>query len=187
MKEEPKIVAKATLKCPFCHDQVSPSASKTGCESCMAWHHQECWDSHGACSACGFQRTDSQRKRSQTISKAANGSCENESCVKSALGRSEFDYCSVWCEDHALKQLKKNRRAGNVFFVASLALLGYASYESWDHESRGAILTMGVALLVFATGFMIHGFQKIRGLEQQIWFYKDEHSSDSRPSSKKST
>lgn len=38
-------------QCPFCHDQVEP-IDGVACATCLARHHDECWDSHGACSAC---------------------------------------------------------------------------------------------------------------------------------------
>jgi len=40
-------------RCPFCRDDLLTDQEKTGCSACMAWHHTECWRSHGACSACG--------------------------------------------------------------------------------------------------------------------------------------
>ena len=39
-------------RCPYCHDPIEASARKTGCETCMAWHHRECWEEHAGCSAC---------------------------------------------------------------------------------------------------------------------------------------
>lgn len=45
-------------RCPFCHEQVEATEAKTGCEGCTAWHHLECWESHGRCSACGHERTE---------------------------------------------------------------------------------------------------------------------------------
>lgn len=39
-------------RCPFCRDQVRTAADKRACASCMAWHHAECWEEHGACAAC---------------------------------------------------------------------------------------------------------------------------------------
>lgn len=40
--------------CPYCHGPVEPRAIKAACDGCMAWHHKECWDEHGACAACAF-------------------------------------------------------------------------------------------------------------------------------------
>ncbi len=40
-------------RCPYCHDEVSPSHDKVACASCMGWQHPECWEAHGACGACG--------------------------------------------------------------------------------------------------------------------------------------
>lgn len=43
-------------RCPFCHDDISiRDGRKHGCPDCMAWHHVECWESHGGCSSCGLE------------------------------------------------------------------------------------------------------------------------------------
>ncbi|MDF1666000.1 MAG: hypothetical protein P1V97_29860 [Planctomycetota bacterium] len=177
MKEEPKIVARALAKCPYCHDTISPRVEKTGCESCMAWHHLECWDSHGACSACGYKRTPSQRLANPTTLAMNTGDCDVEDCRERSLGSQEADYCAILCADHALEQLKKNRRAGNVFFMAILALLGLAINESWDGDNAVAVLGMGFGILGFATVFMVFGFQKIKSIEQHIWVIKQDKPS----------
>ena len=39
--------------CPYCKDPVRPSDPKAACDACMAWHHRDCWNAHGRCSACG--------------------------------------------------------------------------------------------------------------------------------------
>jgi predicted small lipoprotein YifL len=40
------------LRCSYCHDDVSRD-DRRYCAECMAPHHGECWDEHGACSASG--------------------------------------------------------------------------------------------------------------------------------------
>jgi hypothetical protein len=40
-------------RCPYCHAPVRPDDEKLACDGCMAWHHAECWRSHGTCAACG--------------------------------------------------------------------------------------------------------------------------------------
>lgn len=40
--------------CPYCHGPVEPRQIKAACDGCMAWHHRECWEEHGACAACAF-------------------------------------------------------------------------------------------------------------------------------------
>lgn len=179
MKEDPKIVARALSKCPFCHDSISPSSEKTGCESCMAWHHLECWDSHGACSACGHKRTPSQRLSSHSAPVQNTGDCDIEDCQTPSLGAREADYCSILCVDHAQQQLKKNRRAGNVFFLAILALLGLAVHETWDSENMEGVLGMGLGILCFATIFLVFGFRKIKSIEQHIWLVKQDQAQNS--------
>ena len=40
-------------RCPYCHAAVKPGdGAKQSCGDCMAWHHSECWQDHGGCSAC---------------------------------------------------------------------------------------------------------------------------------------
>jgi hypothetical protein len=44
----------ATSRCPFCHEDVEPTAPETvACASCLARHHPACWDEGRVCSACG--------------------------------------------------------------------------------------------------------------------------------------
>lgn len=38
-------------RCPYCRDHVDPLEG-VACASCLARHHPDCWDAHGACSAC---------------------------------------------------------------------------------------------------------------------------------------
>ena len=45
-------------RCPFCHDVVAKGTKPEVCSSCHALHHPECWESHGACSACGYSLAD---------------------------------------------------------------------------------------------------------------------------------
>ncbi len=45
-------------RCPYCHEAVERSdQDKVACNACMAWHHAGCWNEHGACAACGADRT----------------------------------------------------------------------------------------------------------------------------------
>ena len=43
-------------RCPYCHQDVVPGEGR-GCASCMGWAHEECWEFHGGCPACGAERT----------------------------------------------------------------------------------------------------------------------------------
>lgn len=42
-------------RCPYCHEDVTPGEGQ-GCAECMGWAHDECWDEHGKCPACGAAR-----------------------------------------------------------------------------------------------------------------------------------
>ena len=41
-----------TRRCPYCHDDLE-KGSGVVCAQCLAHHHDECHDEHGACAACG--------------------------------------------------------------------------------------------------------------------------------------
>lgn len=58
-------------RCPFCHDEVLPTGQeKLACTSCMAWHHQACWQEHGGCSACAQrQETSPSAQRPRSMAK----------------------------------------------------------------------------------------------------------------------
>jgi hypothetical protein len=43
--------APSSERCPFCHDALADAG--VACTTCFARHHEECWDSHQACAACG--------------------------------------------------------------------------------------------------------------------------------------
>lgn len=41
-------------RCPFCHEQASGEAPRTGCPRCLAWSHDACLREGGhRCAACG--------------------------------------------------------------------------------------------------------------------------------------
>ena len=39
-------------RCPYCHDDIQSDDEKAGCNQCMAWFHEECWQEHGGCTSC---------------------------------------------------------------------------------------------------------------------------------------
>ncbi|MCA8925464.1 MAG: hypothetical protein KDD82_26890 [Planctomycetes bacterium] len=53
MSEQQRLVSVDRPRCPYCHEDLEQGQVKAGCSECMAWHHAECWQEHGACSACG--------------------------------------------------------------------------------------------------------------------------------------
>lgn len=48
-------VGHGPLRCPFCHEDVSPERSVV-CQDCLARHHDECWTESASCSSCGSLR-----------------------------------------------------------------------------------------------------------------------------------
>ncbi|MCA8921019.1 MAG: hypothetical protein KDD82_04375 [Planctomycetes bacterium] len=41
-----------SVRCPYCHTDVD-EADVVACASCLARHHEGCWDEHRECSSCG--------------------------------------------------------------------------------------------------------------------------------------
>jgi len=45
-------------RCPYCHDTIATGTPQLACNSCRAWHHQDCWGEAGKrCAACGSDAT----------------------------------------------------------------------------------------------------------------------------------
>lgn len=42
----------ATNRCPYCKDVISDLKEVVACAPCGARHHEECYQSHGACASC---------------------------------------------------------------------------------------------------------------------------------------
>lgn len=55
-----------SLRCSYCHDEVTRD-DRRYCAECLAPHHGECWEEHGACSAsgCGDMEWVESRERSE--------------------------------------------------------------------------------------------------------------------------
>jgi TPR repeat protein len=62
-EQERALIGMEHPRCPYCHEDVRPGddEAKQSCGSCMAWHHAECWQDHGGCSACNQKDTESTR------------------------------------------------------------------------------------------------------------------------------
>ena len=103
MEQSVNIVNNSLPRCPYCHESVEISSSKTACESCMAWHHKECWQEHGGCSACGLRTntnsTHSQVERTIEVREA----CSYLACQEPVQVRLTAHSYRVRCLTHALK------------------------------------------------------------------------------------
>ena len=70
-------------RCPFCHDAVGPADPKVACDGCMAWHHRDCWQSHGTCSACGFASVARQGRADPPRPRESSQRCVRLRCTAS--------------------------------------------------------------------------------------------------------
>ncbi len=43
-------------RCPYCHDECSPSENDAVCHACLARHHRSCWEESGRCASCSGAR-----------------------------------------------------------------------------------------------------------------------------------
>jgi hypothetical protein len=53
-------------RCPFCHDLISDPKQVVACAACGARQHEQCYDQHGACSACSSTDVLVPRTRART-------------------------------------------------------------------------------------------------------------------------
>ena len=63
-RHEDVSVAGSLARCPFCHDEVAPGAADwVACESCLARHHETCWNESACCATCQGTRFLARRDR----------------------------------------------------------------------------------------------------------------------------
>ena len=52
-KNDFRAASSGPSRCPFCHDDIDPSAEGwIACGACLARHHSECWFEANACASC---------------------------------------------------------------------------------------------------------------------------------------
>jgi hypothetical protein len=52
-EREPRLdMQRSPTRCPYCHETCVASDPNVVCSQCLARHHTDCWDTHGACSNC---------------------------------------------------------------------------------------------------------------------------------------
>ncbi|MDF1665998.1 MAG: hypothetical protein P1V97_29850 [Planctomycetota bacterium] len=106
MERNQGMVNSTAPRCPYCHDSVTVHSSKQACESCMAWHHKECWQEHGGCSGCGGQKqsspaTISPKQESQEPLPPHLATCFQRICQsprQTVLKNSGYE---ILCREHA--------------------------------------------------------------------------------------
>ncbi|MDF1664346.1 MAG: hypothetical protein P1V97_21455 [Planctomycetota bacterium] len=87
----------APKRCPFCHDTIVDHPKNAQCETCGAWHHGDCWDTHKKCSSCGH---------SEKVPTPGAGSlapkkrCLELGCERSALNDARYPKYSSLCKAH---------------------------------------------------------------------------------------
>lgn len=140
MERERRVQVQHT-RCPYCHDGIEPGQAKEGCKACMAWHHEECWEAHGGCSACG----QGQRPRTET----GEGECAAASCASAGQrrvgGRS-------YCLAHAAKQA---RSSGSIDLILAALLLLPGLTLSVAAFRGAATLPFAVLGLLCLVGFAL--------------------------------
>jgi hypothetical protein len=69
-RHEEVSVAGSLARCPYCHDEVAPGAGEwVACESCLARHHEACWNESGRCATCKGTRFLARADRSSRTSR----------------------------------------------------------------------------------------------------------------------
>lgn len=139
-----------------------PEQEKAACSSCMAFHHAECWQTHGSCAGCGvarvLQATDAQEAAPPPRARPTRGSCAWEGCVwdrDPKLGEAQVYVGwrsvaqSTLCRAHAADALRDSAQwvclLGLTFLLLSGMLLPAAG-------PLVALLAAFVSALVTGTG-----------------------------------
>ncbi|MDF1663901.1 MAG: hypothetical protein P1V97_19175 [Planctomycetota bacterium] len=107
MEKTAQIVNHSSPKCPYCHDSVTAESEKTACESCMAWHHLDCWREHGACSTCQHVRAD---ERETQLGSAVSGRkvCSEAGCTEFALNKKDMGVLATLCMTHGVSRAQRS-------------------------------------------------------------------------------
>lgn len=107
MEKTTPILNHSSPKCPYCHDAVTADSLKTACESCMAWHHRDCWEEHGACSTC-HQVRDRDRASGSNSERGGRKVCDQAGCTEFAVNREEMGALAKLCTDHGVSRAKRS-------------------------------------------------------------------------------
>lgn len=162
----------------------------------MAWHHAECWDTHGACSSCGKEGETDTRALTLKASTCAWPGCRKPTSALTkrqqkfegapaqpeliAMGsRGETIVLNRLCSEHAAEGLR--RRAGMyavLFCVLGAMTLG-GGYVALTRSHR-----LGVLVVLFALGWIataIAGARTRRRSEAYIEFERQAQKQERRP------
>ena len=118
-------------RCPYCHESVRPETSKLACDSCMAWHHQECWQEHGKCSVCEWSQPSTET-RTETIPQCRWkwGYC-TEPATKKGFGTPNRSHCAKHHVLH-LKVGAWTSLGSALFFFVCAGFLLSAAHDNWS-------------------------------------------------------
>lgn len=121
MEKTTPIVNHSSPKCPYCHDSVTADSVKTACESCMAWHHLDCWQEHGACSTCQHVRDDERPSLASSEGRERKV-CDQAGCTELAVNKKDMGALGKLCMSHGVIRAK---RSENIMLALTLGALFY--------------------------------------------------------------
>jgi hypothetical protein len=85
-------------RCPYCHDEIAKGERPEVCAECHALHHADCYQTHGACSACGKDGVTAVRPVEGTTDRY-QPEVYMPACIFESCG--EVAYVGVFCRSHA--------------------------------------------------------------------------------------
>lgn len=135
-QERPRVELRHAV-CPFCKVSVRPEQGKVACDSCMAWHHRECWTDHGACSACGFATVSGATGTPATHPRTTSTNirpCSIDRCFEPATRSSEMRIGAVSISAGRCVVRSSAARSQPTLPPFSSFHLGRA-LSSWQHRS----------------------------------------------------
>lgn len=157
MEQTHAIVNNSAPRCPYCHEAVTIDSSKTACESCMAWHHKDCWAEHGACSACGREQSDPPETHSSPNHPAQERIqiCQRRDCSEAAQSHLKVRRYQKLCLSHATEKADKSASESTLFTIAAsffLLFLIVGIGSSFDRLDEFAPITLSAIVVVVLFG-----------------------------------
>lgn len=161
MEQTHSIVNNSAPRCPYCHEAVTINSSKTACESCMAWHHKECWTEHGACSACGRGQAESLESQSTPAHHPSpeTRSCRRPNCDEATQSQLRVVRYQKLCLSHAKEKAENSTEESKLLSIACafflfFLILGLSVADTQSDEAVPYILmSLFCALLLCLSSF----------------------------------
>lgn len=181
----------SSIRCPYCHDAVTGSQSKTACDSCMAWHHKECWQELQRCGTCGLTNSihHAPNPTRTHYHSSRPGSCAYSTCDEPRHEGERGQVHSRYCLKHRFRKARDNAELSNALcglFIALFFVLFVAA--SWAMGEplmtfRNLLLFSfpGLTLLVLVSLFL-YNFKTQQKLETlQAQFQSREGAKNTSP------